>query len=315
MKKILAIDGGGIRGLIPALVLAEMESRTRQPIAGLFDLLAGTSTGGIIALGLIRDNGRGAPMYPASRLVELYEDKGPEIFPPSLFAGVKSLADEQYDSAPLLRILEDFFEGALMGQALKPVLIGSYDLERREPFFFKSWTDRDRQIDTRDVLMRSAAWATTAAPTYFRPALVRINTDEYPLIDGGVFVNNPAMSAYAESRRLFPQSDSCLLVSLGTGKRNQPIHHADAYGWGKLQWLRPILDVVFDGVCDAVDYQLQKILGEGMFFRFQRELQTANPDMDDASPENLEALKAEAQELINSQSANLDEVCRLLTEN
>jgi len=309
MKKILAIDGGGIRGLIPALVLAEMESRTRQPIAGLFDLLAGTSTGGIIALGLTRDNGHGAPLYPAMQMAEFYENRGPEIFgSPKLW-----WLDPKYD-VDIHGIFQSLFGDALLGQARKPVLISSYDLGNRRPFFFKSWTDEDRKIDTRDVLMVSAAWATSAAPTYFPPARLRIDATEYTLIDGGVFVNNPAMSAYAEARRYFPDETKFLLVSLGTGRKTQRIPYDEAYDWGILEWLPRLLDVVFDGVCDAVDYQLEKIL-KGNFFRFQTDLHIANPDMDDASPENLEKLKAEAQELINAQSANLDEVCRLLTEN
>ncbi|WP_119154052.1 patatin-like phospholipase family protein [Caldimonas tepidiphila] len=91
MKKILSIDGGGIRGLIPALVLAEIESRLNRRAAECFDLIAGTSTGGILALGLAKDDGRGKPQYAASELAKIYHEHGPEIFSRSLMRKILTL--------------------------------------------------------------------------------------------------------------------------------------------------------------------------------------------------------------------------------
>jgi hypothetical protein len=102
------------------------------------------------------------------------------------------------------------------------------------------------------------------------------------------------------------------MVSLGTGQLTRAITFEEARDWGKAQWALPILSVVFDGVSDAVDYQLRQILGE-QFFRFQVSLETANDDMDDASPANLLALQKEAERLKTSQEADLARLCRLLT--
>jgi uncharacterized protein len=311
MKKLLSIDGGGIRGIIPATVLAALEARTSQPAASLFDLMAGTSTGGIISLVLSRDAGGGVPKYNAQDLVDLYVNRGPEIFSRSFWHGVSSVAgftEEKYSQGPLEKILQEYFEDVPLKDALTRVLISSYEIESRSPFFFKSWRD-----DTNPALMRAVARATSAAPTYFEPALFVLAGKELALIDGGVFVNNPAMSAYSEAKRLFPDEKDFLIVSLGTGQLTRPIPFEEAKDWGKVQWALPILSVVFDGVSDAVDYQLRQILGD-QFFRFQGTLDTANDDMDDASPANLAALKLEAERILEAQKADLDRLCQLLTQ-
>jgi uncharacterized protein len=118
MKKILSIDGGGIRGLIPALVLAEIESRTGKAVAECFDLIAGTSTGGILAMGLARDDGNGKPRFSAGDLADIYQTRGKEIFSRSLWKGAASLgglADETYSHKGLEKVLEAYFGDDPMG--------------------------------------------------------------------------------------------------------------------------------------------------------------------------------------------------------
>jgi uncharacterized protein len=311
MKKLLSLDGGGIRGIIPAMILAEIEQRTNKSAAALFDLMAGTSTGGIISLALSRDGGDGSPKFKALDLVDMYVNRGGEIFSRSFWQGVSSVAgfkEEKYPQEPLEAVLKEYFDDVPLQAALTRVLVSSYEIETRSPFFFKSWRE-----ESEPVLMRYAARATSAAPTYFEPAQVLVAGKELALIDGGVFVNNPAMSAYSEARLLFPDEDSFLVVSLGTGRLTRAIPFEQAKDWGKVQWALPILNVVFDGVSAAVDYQLRQILGE-QFFRFQTTLDTANDDMDDASPANLAALKMEAGRIIQAQGADLDTMCQLLLQ-
>src|SRR3954468_17009270 len=154
--KILTIDGGGIRGLIPALVLAEIEQRTGRPIASLFDLVAGTSTGAIIACGLTRPD----PM-PADQLAALYEEEGPQIFDASLLKHVTSLGgviDERYDARELVKSLQRHLGETRLGEAITAILVTVYDLEARQARVL-------RRED--DVSMVDAAHASSAAPTYF----------------------------------------------------------------------------------------------------------------------------------------------------
>jgi uncharacterized protein len=313
--KVLSIDGGGIRGIIPAMVLAELEARTGKPVAELFDLVAGTSTGGILATALAIPGEHGRPRWTANELVGLYRDEGPAIFHRSLWkigASAGGLLDEKHDAGALEKALERYMGDALLSQALTRVLVTSYDLEQRKPKFFKSWrvsTDPDHQ----DYPMKVVARATSAAPTYFEPVRVE-RGDKKPafgLVDGGVFANNPGMCAYAEVRRIAPRS-RIQLVSLGTGQLTHPIHYEDAKNWGLVEWVRPVIDVVFDGVSDTVDYQLTQVLDDGAYHRFQSPLDKASDALDDASPHNIELLEEQGRKLIASSEAELGRVAELL---
>ncbi len=134
------IDGGGIRGLIPALVLAEIETRTGKAVADCFDLIVGTSTGGILALGFARDDGSGKPKYTAKDLAGIYQTREKEIFSRSLWKGAVSLgglADELYSHKGLDAVLDEYFGNEPLGAALTNTLITSYDIQNRQLVFFK----------------------------------------------------------------------------------------------------------------------------------------------------------------------------------
>ena len=170
LVKILAIDGGGIRGIIPATLLAHIESTTRRPIAQLFDLIAGTSTGGILALGLTIPRTVGEPLYSAQRFVEMYEREGPKIFTRSLWRRIvacNNLTEEKYSAAGLEAVLERYFGDSRLADATTDVLVTSYEIAHSFPFFFKSSNARLRP--DYDFPAREVARATSAAPTYFEP--------------------------------------------------------------------------------------------------------------------------------------------------
>ena len=225
---VLAVDGGGIRGLIPAMVLADLERRADKPTCELFDLIAGTSTGGIIALGLTVPGEDGKPRWTANDLVGFYLSEGPRIFEHSIGRELETglgLLDEKFNARPLEETLATYFGEAMLSQAVTDVLVTSYDLENRQPFFFKS--HRAKDVPEHDWLMRVAARATSAAPTYFEPEHLVADGAEFALCDGGVFANNPAMCAYAEVRRDHP-SAKVRIVSLGTGQLPSQIHWQEA---------------------------------------------------------------------------------------
>lgn len=306
--RVLSIDGGGIRGIIPALVLADLERRTGRRTWELFDLVAGTSTGGILACALTLPG----EVRSADELVKLYVEEGPAIFARPLVREVstlRGLAEERYADGGLVDALRRYLGDARLRDARRDVLVTSYDLEAREPFFFKSW----REDSGADARAADAARATAAAPTYFEPLLLTVGGRRRSLVDGGVFATNPAMCAYAEARRLRPDED-VRLVSLGTGRLTRPIRHADAASWGLVQWVRPVLDVVFDGVADTVEYQLRQLLGDERTHRFQIELEGASDDLDDASPGNLDALVSLGRELVREEAPRLDALAALLAD-
>lgn len=316
--KVLSIDGGGLRGIIPAMVLAEIEERTGRPIAETFDLIAGTSTGGILALGLTMPGDGGKPRYTAKELIRIYEEQGARIFShrASSFGGI---FEERYPSEGMEGVLEDYFGEARLKDALTRVLVTSYDIQLRVPFFFRSETAKD-DADY-DFPMRKVARATSAAPTYFEPAKVEANgqVDYYALVDGGVFANNPAMCAYVEARAILEARDSVspsepdlLVVSLGTGQLTDPLSYEAAAGWGLLWWARPLVDVVLDSGSDTVDYQLRALLSRndevGCYYRFQKELVGVSDAMDDVRPENVRDLKLLAQTLIDGEEEKLSQL-------
>jgi uncharacterized protein len=303
---VLSVDGGGIRGVIPAMVLADLEERTGKHTAELFDLIAGTSTGGIIALALTVPNADGGPRWTANDLVDLYLTEGPRIFHHSIGRLLESglgLLDEKYDAQPLEEALKTFLGDTMISQALTDVLITSYDLEHRKPFFFK--TDKAKLTPQRDWAMHEAARATAAAPTYFEPEKLAGDGETFALCDGGVFAANPAMCAYAEARRRHPRAD-VRLVSLGTGQLTKPLHYEDVKGWGLIEWARPLFDVVFDGVGDVTEYQLEQLLPDADYTRFQIELVGASDSLDNASEPNLEGLQDLGRALIKQRAADLD---------
>src|SRR3954463_14350170 len=129
--KVLCIDGGGIRGLIPARVLQEIERRTGRRTAEMVDLIAGTSTGGLLACGLTRPGAGGRPMFTAAQLAETYVVDGPKIFSRSMRKRISSaggLTDEKYDDAGLAATLKDQLGATRLSQALRDLLITAYDL-------------------------------------------------------------------------------------------------------------------------------------------------------------------------------------------
>jgi uncharacterized protein len=284
-------------------VLADLERRAGRRIFELFDLISGTSTGGILACALCAPD----PL-PAEQLVGLYVDEGPSIFDRSLFQRIRSadgLLDEKYDAGPLDRALKRFLSDKRLADTKPDLIIPAYDMHDPGPYFFKSRKARDTPGE--DVPLSVVARATAAAPTYFEP----LELGDRALVDGGVVAGNPAMCAFAEVLRFHPAAE-VTLVSLGTGQRTRKRTFADVRDWGLLEWARPILDVVFDGVSDAVDYQLTQVLPEGHYWRLQVELTHASDHLDDASEENLKALRGQAEELIAARAADLDAIAKAL---
>ena len=305
--RILSIDGGGIRGIIPAMVLAELERRAQRPICRLFDLVAGTSTGGILALALTKPNDRGEPAFTAAQLIELYEQEGETIFSPAwhrwpIIGFLYDLFFVRYSARHIERVLHKYFGDTRLSEAIVPLLITAYELEKRDPWLFKS--EKAKIRTDHDFPMRIAAQATAAAPTYFPPISLPAPPPirQYALIDGGVYAQNPAMSAYVEAHTIYPDARDFLIVSLGTGQTTEPIPYRNAKRWGLAGWARPVLDTVFDSVSDTVDYQLDQLLppsgGSKRHYRFQTKLRPNQAELDDASPANIQNLKRVAEQLI-----------------
>ncbi|MBP7829844.1 MAG: patatin-like phospholipase family protein [Kiritimatiellae bacterium] len=257
--RILSLDGGGIRGLLAAILLERLE----QAVPGWLErveLLAGTSTGGILALGL-------AHGLSPSDLRELYEKKGREIFDDSWLDDLRDLGrlvGAEYGNRNLARELTRLFGDTRLEDLEKRVLIPAFDLDNEKPDpgqrswapkFFHNFSGPDS--DGAQPVWKVALY-TSAAPAYFP------SVDGY--IDGGVAANNPAMAALAQTRdrRAFarpPPLDSVVLLSMGTGRSLMRIEGKNL-NWGYAQWARPILDILGEGLTGVADYQCRQMLAE-----------------------------------------------------
>jgi patatin-like phospholipase/acyl hydrolase len=304
--KVLAIDGGGIRGIIPAVILSELQNRLGKDLSQTFDLISGTSTGGIIALGIGTACNNGKP-YSPGQLVDLYVQNGPGIFAKSWLTSLSATFRPKYSPDALESTLERFFQATEFSSAFTPLLISSYDLQHQLPFFFKS--HRIAADPSFNWKVTAIARATSAAPTFFPPFHLTRGAEDYALVDGGVFVNNPSMAAYAEARKLYPAATRVVLVSVGTGDRQDRITYNTAKDWGLLGWAKQIVPVLMDSVSEAVDYELAA-LPECSYHRLQvSDLPGASAEMDNVTPDNLTNLQTIAKNYVVSASADLDKIC------
>lgn len=311
MIKIWSGDGGGIRGIIPFMILAWIEKYMGKPASEIFDFIVGASTSGIGGLGMTVPGPDNKPLYSANQMVNLYEQEGGKIFPQSAWRKIHTFGgatEEKYPSAGINLVLKDCFGDVKMSQATTKIMIPAYDIERRHLYMMKSWRG-----EFQDMLMRDAARGTSAAPVFFEPHKInKITSDYYALIDGGMGPNNPAQCAYAEALRTFRDVNDFLVVSMGTGTATQPILYEDAKDWGIVGWAPHLIDVTFDANSDAVDYCMRVQLPKDRYFRFQPVLVGVNEAMDDASPANIRALKLLAENYIYDNKTKLEALCDLL---
>ncbi|UXP31665.1 patatin-like phospholipase family protein [Reichenbachiella agarivorans] len=341
--KILCLDGGGIRGIIPATIIQYVEEKaqelTQNPnlrIADLFDFIAGTSTGGILTCLYLTPNymaGEGQPnaKYTAQEALDLYVKNGYDIFNKSKIRWYnwKTLFNAtQYSPHYLEKIAKEKFGDLKFSELLKPALITTYDLKSESTFFFSS---REPLSKKREFYVRDVARSTSAAPTYFPPARIKNLADpahDMINLDGGVFANNPTMCAYAEARDTKegpiqePSATNMIILSLGTGGGNLQIKGVNASkSWGLLKWAEHIPDIMMDGSADTVAYQIQSIfntLGEPKRRQYLRVdvpyqlRKTYSSDMGDASPMNISDLQDAAEATLAIKKAELDQMIRSL---
>ncbi|MGC0372180.1 MAG: hypothetical protein DGJ47_000887 [Rickettsiaceae bacterium] len=326
---LLTIDGGGVRGIIPATILAEIEKRTQRPIYQMVDMIAGNSTGGIIALGLTMpdDNDKLKNKYTANDLVNLYKNKSSKIFEKSFWRRLKTgygTWGEKYDRTNLDQILKNQFANATLKEVIKPVLVFSYILELGEGRIFGS--NQAKVRDEANFYLRDVAAATSAAPTYFSPVKIS-NVKKTPVkfesggfftetteIDGGVFANNPAMlSASCVLKRKLCKPKDLIIISLGTGtlesKQFASPKTKGTLGWGVGA---NIIDLILSATEDVSKWS-SEALGFNLH-RLQLRLNAKDSAMDDSSKENIDRLIAKTNQFIKENDKVIDKICKILNK-
>ncbi|AFZ16426.1 patatin-like phospholipase family protein [Allocoleopsis franciscana] len=340
-RRILSIDGGGIRGIIPAMILNYIEEKTRNRIETMFHMISGTSTGGIIALGLTKRNSDSSSNYEAeytaAELIDFYRKYGKKIFSEYIPTPIDDLLQPKFSPIGKQEILTNLLGEARIENALREVFITSYDIELRTPVFFTSNYDAEETegLDSRKICrgftMVNAAMATSAAPTFFPPyklkTVHRTSEDYYALVDGGIFANNPTSLALMETMISYKrktgqelQRDDTLVVSLGTGSLTRKYKYQEAKNWGQLKWALPLLNIVFDGQSESVAYQFNQLMttkgDRRNYYRFQVPLSAddGHDHMDNASPANIEYLEGLGKILIEQRRESLNQLCEVLCQ-
>lgn len=279
--RILSIDGGGIRGIFPAAVLAGLERTYTggNPVGAYFDLIAGTSTGGIIALGL----GAG---YSAAELLDLYVRRGGEVFPPfpdnaygrlrTWLRDTRQIARYIYDREALSELLTDTLGNRLLGDSQSRLCIPAFEGRHGEVFVFKTPHHADYQTD-RHERMVDIGLATAAAPTYFRPLAHK----GYTLVDGGVWANNPIMLAVIEALMCFDIGrDQIDVLTIGCGDDPYIVSTSEVTKGGLWYW-KKIMNAAMHLQARAATNQARLLLGPPAVTRIDPPLIEPRIRMDD----------------------------------
>lgn len=295
--KILAIDGGGIRGVVPAHIIQLMHSKFGINPAKHFDLIAGTSTGAIIAAAL-------ACEIEPSTIIDLYKKHGARIFHKkwSLFPiGVRSLLHSPYTHDELSRLLKETFGDKKLGEVKVPLVLPSTDIGNGCVHVFKSGYS-DKFTRDPDVFVRDAVIASCSAPTFFDPYKMR----GYLLADGGLWANNPALTATIEAiHRMSKDPKSLRVLSLGTGHEKTYYKQSPSlFGWGFLtRWRRKqFISLILSLQSQAAHNHLKLMLPESQWMRLNFESDKELP-LDDVAA--IDSLIAKSDKLFTDESDKL----------
>ncbi|KAJ0680814.1 putative galactolipase [Helianthus annuus] len=335
---ILSIDGGGVRGLIPSVILNFLETELQKldgenaRLADYFDVISGTSTGGLVTTMLTTPNEENRPLFKAKDITNFYLEHCPKIFPhddnPFGHAErvIKALSGPKYDGVYLHELVQELLGNAQLHETLTNVVIPTFDIKRLQPTIFSSY--QLKKNPSLDALLSDICIGTSAAPTYL-PAHTFATVDsegnllgEFNLIDGGVSANNPTLVAISEvtqeitggSIDFFPikptEYGRFLVLSLGTGspKFEEKYDASKSSSWGVLGWLKssgstPLIDVFTQSSSDMVDYHLSALFqalhsGEN-YLRVQDDTLSGDvASMDLTTRKNLEDLVQVGEELL-----------------
>lgn len=344
MKKIriLSVDGGGIRGVLPGTILAQLEkilqrqSNSQRKLGDYFDMIAGTSTGGILSCIYLMPDDNGKAKYSAQDAVDLYIKNGHKIFDRTTAQRISTgdgILHQKYSQDALYELLTTYFGDVTLDKLIKPSLITSYDITDRNAVFF---TSADARIDEiYNFYVRDVARATSAAPTYFSPAHIEsMNKQIFSLVDGGMFANNPALCAYAEARKLNfsklfddpqkkdkPTAADMIIVSMGTGSVKKRYSYEHFKNAGEIKWLEPVIDILMSGNSETVAYQLTQMYltlepaNQKNYYRLEPGLKEACSEMDEATPENINNLYQAGLTFVHDKIDTLEEIAQKILDN
>ncbi len=335
LRHVLSIDGGGVRGIVAAIVLEALQAELKAlgkscRVADCFDLIAGTSSGAIVAAGLVMPRPNEDDGASPSEIRRVFETNARRIFPRRWFCEIPILGrlpqlfGPFYSPRGLSDVLYENFGDMVMADAQRNLMISAYSIDPRDIVLFRggpSYEERDEanrfgMLKARDVILGA-----TAAPTFFPPHKIeRVDGGGcWTAIDGAVYINDPAMAALTEAIRMFP-GDDFRVVSLGAGRETRNYPFRESRNWGFSQWVSPIsrfrtplLSAISDGQARAVNRQLHYLLGDD-YFRFDYMLTRGRGSdrIDDSTKGNIIRLTRGALEMVEENRAQLRQLAEEL---
>lgn len=307
--RILAIEGGGVYGLLPAHVLKYIEKKAGKPISELFDVIMGTSTGALLSVLLTVPDEHNKPKYSASDTIDIYKRDGKKIFYNPWYHRILTLngiLGPKYMTTERYGVFKKYLGDTYFDQLLGNVVIPAYGLKERAPLLFVNWNQssfKDINFAVSDLLMGAVS-----PPGYFPSVVFGSEKNRFVLVDGGLFANNPGLASVMIAMKAYPNK-KYLLVSLGTGKvkQEEEVPSKKEVDWGDLQWSEEIITVLLDSGMKFDNLLLDKT------FPLPVEVYYFNPDItglkkiiDDISPLNLLRLNREGDRLVKNNRKKLD---------
>ncbi|OAY70667.1 patatin-like protein 2 [Ananas comosus] len=346
MITVLSIDGGGIRGLIPGTILVYLESKLQEldgpdaRIADYFDVIAGTSTGGLVTAMLTTPNKDNRPLFAAKEIPQFYLENGPKIFPQKLVGPFTpavnlfgALAGPKYDGKFLHNKIKSLCGDSRLSQTVTNIVVPTFDVKYLQPIIFSTYEAKSMPL--KDALLSDICISTSAAPTYFPAHYFQTkdsagNSRDFNLVDGGVAANNPTMTAmsqvtkeiFMENPDFFPINPmdygKFLVISLGTGSAKEAEKYTapGCAKWGVLGWLynngmTPLIDIFAHASADMVDIHasilFQALRTENHYLRIQDDSLIGDTSSVDVSTrKNMEDLIQIGNDLLKKPAARVN---------
>jgi len=311
-RYILCLDGGGMRGIIPVVILKKFysmlsgkEEKTNYPITSYFDLIAGTSTGGLIATALTCGTGMKQSQTghgyqtDLQGLIDIYKADGKTIFPQELFTNILNPISDKYPVQPIENLLKSWYEDTLFCKAKIPTLVMSYNASLGLPFEMTS-------TENKELLAWEVARSTSAAPTYFSPYKIGKNL----LIDGGVIANNPSLYAYKYAKRLYPDCKNFHILSLSTCTIPYKFKKKSSYGLSS--WLS-VHKIYSTSQMQTVE-EIIPCFDDCEYLRIDKPLAKSIP-MDNSQHHNMIMLEKHGEKLYTNSEEKLKAYCDGLIKN
>ena len=317
---ILSLDGGGIRGVMTTHILTWVEKKFQEISANpdarmidFFDFFVGTSTGGLMtACYLMPDEEGKKSLFTAQEVENLYLSTGDEIFSQNLWQKIvrsHGITSSKYSAERIEKVLAKHFGDTQLADLLKPCLLTAYDLKTNRKILFRQ--HRAKKQDEDNFYLRDVCRATTSAPTYFPPAMIENAAKQKHLcVDGGIYAPNPSLFGYAELRRLDNTAGArnMRLLSLGTGDYPEEFAEKEVTGWGKLEWYKPLVNLMSKNYVSNTDFQMRMVFREYKthYLRMDPYLKNKEENSLDLTTElNIQALVKTADKYIKENEAEL----------